>query len=102
MTPDYKQWGWLASFDPTHCLVALTSVVVSREDAEVALGKGPDFEDTHMVSWARLTIEEASRVLAIEENPESAEGCAQLLDEICPPREATNLVLYYTDPYREH
>lgn len=99
---DYKQWGRLASFDPKHCLVAQTDVVVSREDAAVALGRGPDYEDTHMVSWSRLTVEDASRVLAIEENPASAEERARLLDEICPPGEATNLALYYADPHREY
>ncbi|MDP3278245.1 MAG: hypothetical protein Q8Q09_23865 [Deltaproteobacteria bacterium] len=102
MTLNYKQWGCLASFDSTLCLVAWTDVVVSREDAEVALGRDPDFEDAHMVSWAQLSVEDASRVLAIEEDPAFAEECAKLLDELCPSREATSLVLYFADPYREH
>jgi hypothetical protein len=102
MDLDYRQWGTLASFDLTHCLVAQTDVVVSREDAEAALGRGPDFQDTHMVSWARLTIEDAARVLAIEQDPASREGRSRLLDEIYPSGDATNLVLYYADPYREY
>ena len=101
MSLDHKDWATLAAFSrPGNALLDSIDLVVSREDAQSALGRAPDFEDSRVVSWGRLTLEECARLVALEPDPEfHAETLAILqgfFDAVGPPI----VTLYYADPHR--
>ena len=71
MTLDSKDWGTLAAFSrSTRSLLDWVSIAISREDAQLALGRPPDFDDSHVVSWGHISLEEARQL--VEREPNSA------------------------------
>ncbi|QWP78395.1 hypothetical protein J5226_08390 [Lysobacter sp. K5869] len=101
MSLDYKAWGTLATFGPGYVLLGWTSLEVSRDDAQAALGRAPDHQDDRATAWGRITREEAARLLRREshlgdyENERSA-----LIADLYGKAADTLVSLYYQDPFR--
>lgn len=101
MSLDHKRWGIAATLGPDLALLDWTSVMVSREDAEAALGRAPDFQDERTTSWGRVTREEAGRLLSREayaagDEDELRTSLADLYGESPDNR----VSLYYVEPHR--
>lgn len=100
MSYDAWKWGNFAVFGPGNTLVGYMEIFVSREDANIAIGRPPDYDDSHTVSWGRVTIEEATRLVSLlEPDPEyQAETLKSVLD-LFAAADGPIATLYYTDPY---
>lgn len=59
--------GTIAVVDrATRALATQMCVYVPCTVARDALGRGPDFEDSEIISWGNLTIDEARLVIAVD------------------------------------
>ena len=98
---DYKDWGMLAAVSrPGNSLVYYTDLIVSVEKARSALGRAPDFEDSHVVSWGRLTFDEVERLLRLQPYPEFQAEWFEDLQRLFGPVGSSIVTLYYADSYR--
>jgi hypothetical protein len=93
--------GTLAAFSrPRNSLVYWTDLFISRENARAALGRAPDFEDTRVVSWGRISLDEAERLLRLCTDPEFQAEILADLRELSGAVGSTIVTLYFADPYR--
>ena len=98
---DSKDGGTLAAFSrPRNSLVYWTDLFISRENARAALGRAPDFEDTRVVSWGRISLDEAERLLRLCTDPEFQAEILADLRELSGAVGSTIVTFYYADPYR--
>ena len=98
---DSKDGGTLAAFSrPRNSLVYWTDLFISRENARAALGRAPDFEDTRVVSWGRISLDEAERLLRLCTDPEFQAEILADLRELSGAVGSTIVTLYFADPYR--
>lgn len=100
MTLDYKSWGRLAAFGPGNALLGFSNdIEVSRDDARIALGRDADFVDTRTMSWGRLTLAEAERLIAYGSRPESVDTELAEVRELFSLAGVVIVTLYYSDPW---
>jgi hypothetical protein len=100
MSYDAWKWGNLAVFGPGNTLVGYMEIFVSREDANIAIGRPPDYDDSHTVSWGRVTIEEATHLVSLEPDPECHAEELKRVHELFIAVDAPIGTLYYVDTHR--
>lgn len=101
MTLDSNGWGTLAAFSrSSHALVAWISLAVPRVDAQLALRRPPDFDDSHVVSWGHLTCEEAEQLVALEPASDLCAETLALARSLFAATDAPIVTLYYQDSRR--
>jgi len=98
MTLAIEDWGTLIAVRRSDdAIVAWVDAPVSRIDAQQSIGRRPDFEDAHVVSWGRLSFDDATRLLATPEEPDEAfHELRSRLDPVGP----VDLTLFYSDGNR--
>ena len=101
MSLDVKDRGTLAAVSrPGNSLVYWTDFPISAENVRSALGRAPDFEDSLVGSWGRLTFDEAERLLRLQPYPEPQVETPALLRELFGAAGSSAVTLYCADPYR--
>ena len=100
MALDPKDWGTLAAFSrSTHALLHWVSIVVVRQDAQLSLGRPPDFDDSRVVSWGHLTLEDARHLVERGPNSEPVDQL-DLEQTFVHAGEPLIVTFYYHDPAR--
>jgi hypothetical protein len=100
MSLDYKLWGTIASFRrPGNDMLAHMDLVAARVDAQATLRRSPDYEDSHITSWGRLSLDEVERLVALEPDPDGHADSLALVRELFAAPGAI-VSLYYADPSR--
>ena len=75
-----KPFAQMAAVDcESRTVVHSLEIAVHRADARSAMQRPPDFEGPHIVSWGRVRRDEAERLVAQEQDPESRQ---ELLAEL--------------------
>ena len=101
MALDWKEWGTIAALAGPDMVVAQwADLVVSCDDAIKIMHRDPDYRDSTITSWGRVTLDEARRLAALGPEEEFREETLGLIDELFASAELQAVTVYYPDPYR--
>ena len=97
MSLDYRDWGTFAAFGAPG-LLGYLDLFVAHQDAQRILCRPPDFADTHVRSWGRITLVEAERLILLEDDDHG--DALAVIRELFSKPNARIVTLYYADRLR--